>query len=107
MKAAFVVLVFVVFWGVVGAVVYFKDVDASLVHAKRCISEYMADNLKDPDSFDPISWDVLDRSDDANVSKIRVRYRARNGFGALDIYEQTFVTPYINSCFVAFRTPQG
>lgn len=52
------------------------------------VEQYLKRVLKDPKSFEAISWSPVTRSCTGYV--VRVRYRARNSFGGMVISEQIF-----------------
>lgn len=60
------------------------------------VESYIKNHLKDPDSFEAISWtNVYDlkHSDNGYRYKVRVRYRAKNSFGGYVIENELF---YLN-----------
>jgi hypothetical protein len=77
------------------------------------IRRWFQENLGDPQSFEALSWHrdtyqftgVRDRprpGGPATLTRIRVRYRAKNGFGGLAVSEKTFfardgrVSPFLS-----------
>ncbi len=62
-----------------------SPVDGSVYQVKA----YLQNHLRDPDSYQPISWSKVRRENGANV--VAHRYRSKNGFGGYVIEERTFV----------------
>lgn len=52
------------------------------------VEEYLEKNLNDPSSYQSIEWSNVIKS--GNIYLVRHKYRAKNGFGALMVYEQVF-----------------
>lgn len=63
--------------------------------AEQLVYNYLMDNLKDPDSYQSVSFDVIkeSQSDEYDIYSITHKYRAKNGFGGYNFVEKTF---YIN-----------
>lgn len=57
-------------------------------YEKNCVN-YLKPQLKDPSSFELISTEVLPM--DQYSERVIMKYRAKNGFGALDIFTSTFL----------------
>ena len=52
------------------------------------VEQFLYDNLKDPDSYDPIEWSAVQKT--KNGYYVRHKYRARNGFGGMNIENKIF-----------------
>jgi hypothetical protein len=50
----------------------------------KAIFPWFKDNLKDPSSFEHVKTTYTDEKDGTHI--IRMQYRAKNGFGALDLW---------------------
>lgn len=54
---------------------------------KNYVTNYIVDNLNDPDSYQPVKWIEIARFNDEKLGPNSImlyhRYRAKNGFGAL------------------------
>jgi hypothetical protein len=59
--------------------------DGSVIQVER----YLKRTLKDPESFKALKWSPVEKDADGFV--VRVRYRARNSFGAMVIEEGVFL----------------
>ncbi len=55
----------------------------------RQVERFLKDNLKDPKSFEAVQWYPVQKDADGFV--VRVRYRARNSFGALVLEDKVFL----------------
>jgi len=70
--------------------IYNSTVDGSVYEVER----YLKDNLKDPKSYESISWGkVIDLGMEPSTPyryHVHHRYRARNSFGGFVISDQTF-----------------
>ena len=56
------------------------------------VESFMKGYLKDPDSFEAITWGAV--IDMGQTYTVRLRYRARNGFGGFAVSEQTFTLDF-------------
>jgi len=54
------------------------------------VTDYLKDNLLDPESVEYIEWSPVVENDDGTYL-VRVKYRAKNSFGAYIIENQIFV----------------
>ena len=52
------------------------------------VEQFLDDNLNDPDSYDPIEWSAVQPT--KNGYYVRHKYRARNGFGGMNIENKIF-----------------
>ena len=52
------------------------------------VEQFLYDNLKDPDSYDPIEWSAVQKTKNGYYD--RHKYRARNGFGEMKIENKIF-----------------
>lgn len=52
------------------------------------VKKYMMSNLRDPDSYDPIEWSPVVKKNNQYI--VRHKYRAKNGFGGLNIENKIF-----------------
>lgn len=55
----------------------------------RQVERFLKDTLKDPSSFQAVQWYPVQKDADGYV--VRVRYRARNSFGALVLEDRVFL----------------
>ena len=60
----------------------------SVSAAKRYVKRHLKDSLKDPSSLEIMHWDIMETAD--RGAFVRVKYRAKNGFGGYDVYTQIF-----------------
>ena len=68
----------------IGPSVQNNGLDASVYQVKQ----FLDDHLKDPDSYDPIEWSAVQSTE--NGYYVRHKYRARNGFGGMNIENKIF-----------------
>ena len=61
-----------------------SKLDASVYQVKHFLDE----NLKDPDSYEPLEWSAVQTTSDGYY--VRHKYRARNGFGGMNIENKIF-----------------
>jgi hypothetical protein len=52
------------------------------------VESYLKSNLNDPKSYQPVEWSNVVKK--GNLYCVRHKYRAKNGFGALMLYNQVF-----------------
>ena len=52
------------------------------------VEQFLEDHLNDPDSYDPIEWSAVQKT--KNGYYVRHKYRARNGFGGMNIENKIF-----------------
>ena len=52
------------------------------------VEQYLKNNLRDPDSYEPMEWSAVQKTEDGY--SVRHKYRARNGFGGMNIENQIF-----------------
>ena len=65
--------------------------DEMLQNARTAAKLILKENLKDPDSYDEIERKAnFIKSKKTEIIQVYIKYRARNGFGGLDIYSQCF-----------------
>lgn len=53
------------------------------------VRNYLIRNLRDPGSYESVEWSKVVRKSDGSFA-VRHRYRAKNGFGALNLEDRTF-----------------
>jgi len=56
----------------------------------RQVKDFLKENLNDPDSYEAVTWSPVQQNPDNHDFIVRHKYRARNGFGGLMIYDQIF-----------------
>lgn len=64
------------------------------------VEKYLKDNLNDPNSYQPIEWSKVVKN--GSMFKVRHKYRAKNGFGALMIYNQVFTVDSIGNVIFVY-----
>lgn len=69
----------------IGSSVQNSKLDASVYQVKH----FLNDNLKDPSSYDPLEWSAVQTTPDGQYY-VRHKYRARNGFGGMNIENKIF-----------------
>lgn len=52
------------------------------------VEQYLKNNLRDPDSYKPMEWSAVQKT--KNGYYVRHKYRARNGFGGMEIENKIF-----------------
>ena len=67
-------------------IVHNSDWDGSVKQVK----DYLKENLNDADSYESVSWGPVQQNPDNHEFFVRHKYRAKNGFGALMLYDQFF-----------------
>ena len=53
------------------------------------VEQYLKNNLRDPDSYEPMEWSAVQKTKNGWYY-VRHKYRARNGFGGMNIENQIF-----------------
>lgn len=59
------------------------------VATQVCVEKYLENNLKDPSSLEEVAWSKAEKDSEGNYNII-LKYRAKNGFGALTIETKRF-----------------
>lgn len=68
------------------AVVHNDVLDASV----RQVKQFLKKNLNDPESYDGIEWSPVSQNPHTKWFIVRHKYRAKNQYGATQIYNQIF-----------------
>lgn len=68
------------------AVVHNDVLDASV----RQVKQFLKKNLNDPESYDGVEWSPVSQNPHTKWFIVRHKYRAKNQYGATQIYNQIF-----------------
>ncbi|MFC2776059.1 hypothetical protein [Segatella oulorum] len=68
------------------AVVHNDELDGSV----RQITQFLKKNLNDPGSYESVEWGPVTENPHTKWFVVRHKYRAKNGYGATQIYNQIF-----------------
>ena len=68
------------------AVVHNDVLDASV----RQVKQFLKKNLDDPESYDGVEWSPVSQNPHTKWFIVRHKYRAKNQYGATQIYNQIF-----------------
>ena len=68
------------------AVVHNDELDGSV----RQITQFLKKNLNDPGSYESVEWGPVTENPHTKWFIVRHKYRAKNGYGATQIYNQIF-----------------
>ena len=56
----------------------------------RQVKQFLKKNLNDPESYDGVEWSPVSQNPHTKWFIVRHKYRAKNGYGATQIYNQIF-----------------
>lgn len=68
------------------AVVHNDELDGSV----RQVTQFLKKNLNDPESYESVEWGQVTENPHTKWFIVRHKYRAKNGYGATQIYNQIF-----------------